>query len=209
MLQKAGYAFYYLVRTYVIILLFSVGFLLLLYLLGIDNKIEKMPEIIQLTDHREKVTLLFLFSTLFLAPLLEELIFRHPLKDFQTNFKSTLLALAIMIILSLLSKNIVGILILMLGVIYCLNWLLLEHSRIHAAISSKAIYVMSFVFFVVAHFGRFEVLRSEYWPLYVLYGAHMAICAYFLADIRLRRDTSHGILLHFLYNLVPVLVLFL
>jgi len=209
LLQKAGYAFYYLVRTYVIILLFSVVFLMVLYILGIDSQIEKMPEIIHLTAHRERVTLLFLFSTLFLAPLLEELVFRHPLKDFQANFKSSLLALIIMIILSLLRKNIVGIFILMLGVIYCLNWLLLEQSRIHTAISSKAIYVMSFVFFVVAHFGRFEVLQSEYWPLYTLYGAHMAVCAYFLAETRLRRDTSHSIFLHFLYNLVPVLVLIL
>ena len=87
------------------------------------------------------------------------------------------------------------------------NWLLLEYRRVRVNTSSKVIYIVSMVIFVIAHFFLLEMVRFEYWPLYSLYGIHMVISAYFLARIRMKRNTLYSMILHCLYNLVPALVL--
>lgn len=180
---------------------------MLLWVLGIESHIEKMAAIVNGSDRQDTITFLFIFSSLIFAPILEELAFRHPLKDFETNFLPSMLAILFLIILSVFNKKIVGLLILLLGLIYTLNWLLLRQGRIQAESSSKVLYVLSLIFFVIAHFGTLDVLIWEYWPLYILYAIHMGVCAFFLAKIRLLRNTYHSMFLHFLLNLIPALVL--
>ena len=205
--KGAGYALYYWLKTYVVILSFSAIFLMLLWALGIESQVERMSEIYGGRNSSDKITFPFIISTLILAPLLEEISFRLPLKDFKRNFLLSFMALTLLIALSHFTEKKVGFILLILGVIYTLNWLLLLRKRINVNISRKAIYILSMVFFVLAHFGTIEVLHREYQPIYILFGAHMTICAYFLSKIRLNGNVYYSMLLHFLYNLVPVLVL--
>ena len=167
----------------------------------------RMTEILNGTQDSDGISMVFLLSTLVLAPVFEELAFRHSLKDFQTNYLISLLAIILLIAISLLNKKMVGILLLFLAILYSINWFLLLHGRIQIALSSKAIYALSMIFFVLAHFVSMDTIYSGYWPIYTFYGIHMVVCAYYLSKIRLQKNTVHSIFLHFLYNLVPALVM--
>lgn len=166
-----------------------------------------MKEILKIPHGPEYLTLTFFFSSLLLAPVLEELAFRHPLKDLQFNYLISIGAIVILIGISLFNKKSVGFFLLILGLIYTILWMLQQKGRIQARTSSKAIYVLSMSFFVIAHFAAVETFQLIHWPIYTLYGVHMAVCAYFLSKIRLQKDTCHSIVLHFLYNLLPALFL--
>lgn len=207
MLRGAGYTFVYWFKTYLLILLLSSLFLFLLWLLGIEDHIDSMTEILNGPRNNGGITLLFLLSTLLLAPVFEELAFRQPLKDFQSNYLISTMAIIVLIGLSFFNRTSVGLLLLLLGIFYSINRHLLLSGHIQTDLSSKVIYILSMLFFVLAHFVSIETFDLSFWPVYVVYGTHMAVCAYYLSKIRLQKDIYYSMFLHFLYNLVPILVL--
>ena len=182
-------------------------FLLLLKILKVETHTDQMTELLQGTNG--EITFPLIISTLLLAPILEELAFRHPLRDFQKNFYPSIVAILLLLVLSLINQKIVGVMLILLGLIYVANRELLRRKRIRKTTSARTIYLVSMLFFVIAHFGTLEVLRQEYWPLYIIYGAHMTVSAFFLSRLRIERNTGHSMMLHFLYNLVPVLIILL
>lgn len=209
MLQKAGYILFYWAGTYIVILIISAVIILFLWALGIDVHAVRMGEIISVPKGSDSFTLTFLFSTLILAPILEEMAFRYPLKNFQNNYLMAIGAIILLIITAWFNKKFVGLLLLFLGLVYTIVWLLIQRDRIYAETSSKVIFAVSMVFFVLAHFGSMEAFQLMYWPMYMLYGVHLSVCAYFLAKIRMRKNTWYSIFLHGLYNLVPAFFLML
>ena len=166
-----------------------------------------MTEVLHGSGDYDQISIAFLISALLVAPFLEELAFRYPLKDFQKNFMPSMIAIFLLMVLSLFNSAFVGYVLLVLAIVYSANWILLKYGRISRSHSTKLNYLLSMSCFVVAHFGILEVVRFEYWPIYVIYAVHMGIAAYFLSKVRLGKNVYFGMFLHFLYNLVPVIVL--
>lgn len=151
------------------------------------------------------------FSALILAPIIEEYLFRAPIKKI-IYFWILGLLVTILAIISIVLKNQIHYLILLVYGIYLLLIYFFNYKRVgdfglNIIILNILITSLVFGFFHIRDFEDFDV--SKNWLLYLKKSIPMVILGLGLARIRLKYNTYWSMIGHLMFNSVPSLVLLL
>lgn len=149
-----------------------------------------------------------LIQLLLITPIIEELIFRSPIRYSKAGFLLTLAALFYAIIISTTKESAFK------WIIICISILIVGYSFFYKKTIEKITYekwavIISSIIFGLFHFVNFEVFEIEIWYYYIYKLFPLMILGFFLAKIRLESSIAFCIIAHSIFNIPPFIIKFL
>lgn len=148
----------------------------------------------------------------FVAPILEESIFRLPLIFNKRNISICLLAIAVM----LCYKNIDNILYLSIilssvCIALCLLFFAVKEVYIRVIREKYTIYIIyiSIICFTLIHITNYNIASIVYLPIYCILLLPIFSLAVFTSYVRLNLGFVYSILFHIINNIIPLLYFFI
>jgi|GEM_PF-3447279 len=143
-------------------------------------------------------------SALLLAPLIEELVFREPLKLSKKNIIIPKLFLISSIIGLIIKRKFIFYLLIVYSIYLLLLFYFLQKPEKKNIVKLNVI--ITSILFGYLHIYTFDKVDIAYWYLYLHKVIPLAIFGFFLAKIRLKLNTYWSILGHTVFNSIPFIL---
>ena len=203
------YAFKNLGYAYLFIFAFGIiSNLLAEFIFDIDLSNLKFIEKERKINNHSYGLLIKIIQLLLITPIIEELIFRLPIRPSKKGILFTIIALSYTIILSLIKGGYYTWLFLSIGIIIAIYSYFYSRGVTRSKYENKAI-VLSSIIFGLFHFLNFETFDISLWYYYLYKTFPLMILGFFLAKIRLESSIFFCILAHSIFNLPPFIINFL
>lgn len=193
LLNKLKYTFLIILKVYILVfVIYSI--------LGIIDHLSPTIDfsIAKSTNNGNKTSILILaLKTLFIAPIIEEFIFRKPIKHSKVN---TIILLIVFFYSLLMSINKPNLNLYFLGAYSII--LLLFHNLYK---TKKVLLPLIFtsIVFGCFHINNVQIDGSNQWYLYLYKIFPLIVLGFGLGLIRLKLNTFWSIIGHFIFNLIP------
>jgi len=200
--------FYYVLYAFLSIIIFNVLLSILLNFFDTSLISYNSYNIIRESSNMHKPFEKLIFYTLIFAPIIEEIIFRLHLKFNNKNFLISLSVLIIAIIKAYNVSLILFYIFFIYAVVLIVIWFL---SRILKSnnIMFKINIILSILFFGLSHISHIKIYNLQFWPVYLHYFIPLFIFGYYLSKIRLKLNIFYSVLAHFVFNLIPIVIMIL